>query len=207
MKKTVITTLIVPLLFIVLMSSGRADSPITATGFYETYLDVPIVKRAHVEGVMGLEIAEFLSSPENPIDIKAAVINGLSWRIDGKSNAELYTYYLALLYHLPLKELDIDVLSADEVFCIGYLSIMDDYFYPEKALPFLEKAQEMAKDSFTVSIVLALAKAQMAFNSDWCEAWKLVENVLKNKDLKQDLRPEAAKMIVDYMMLYKEYCK
>ena len=156
---------------------------------------------------MGLEIAEFLSSPENPIDIKAAVINGLSWRIDGKSNAELYTYYLALLYHLPLKELDIDVLSADEVFCIGYLSIMDDYFYPEKALPFLEKAQEMAKDSFTVSIVLALAKAQMAFNSDWCEAWKLVENVLKNKDLKQDLRPEAAKMIVDYMMLYKEYCK
>ena len=134
----------------------HADSPITATGFYEAYLDVKMVERAHLEGVMGLEIAEFLTSPENPIDVKAAVINALSWRFDGKNNAELY---------------------------------------------------KVMKESFTVSIILALARGQNVMDYDWCEVWRLTEEVLTNKELRQDLRPEATKMIIDYMVLYKEYCK
>jgi len=170
-------------------------------------MDVKMVKRAHLEGVMGLEIAEFLTSPENPIDVKAAVINALSWRFDGKNNVELYACYLALLYHVSLIEIDTAFLSADKIFCMGYLMVMDDYFHPEKALPLLEEAHNMEKDSFAVSIILALAKAQRAFDSDWCEVWKLTEEVLKNKELKQDLRHEATKMIVDYMILYKEYCE
>jgi hypothetical protein len=206
MKRKLLFILIVKLLFIFPIT-GYADSPITSTNFYETYLDVKMVERAHVEGVMGVEIAEFLSSPDNPIDVKAAVINALSWRFEGKNNAEFYLYYLSLLYHVPLIELDTDFLSAGEIFCLGYLMAMDNYFYPEDAIPFLEKAHEMLKDSFTVSIVLALAKAQMAFTWDWCEAWKAVESVLENKNLKRDLRPEAAKIIVDYMILYKDYCE
>ena len=170
-------------------------------------MDVKMVKRAHLEGVMGLEIAEFLTSPENPIDVKAAVINALSWRFDGKNNVELYACYLALLYHVSLIEIDTAFLSADKIFCMGYLMVMDDYFHPEKALPLLEEAHNMEKDSFAVSIILALAKAQRAFDSDWCEVWKLTEAVLQNKELNQDLRPEAIKMIVDYMILYKEYCE
>ncbi len=63
------------------------------------------------------------------------------------------------------------------------------------------------KDSFAVSIILALAKAQMAFEQDWCEAWKITESVLMNTDLKQDSRPEAKKIVVNYMVLYREYCK
>lgn len=184
-----------------------ADSPITATDFYEAYLDVKMVQRAHLEGVMGIEIAEFLSTPENPIDAKAAVINALSWRFEGKNNAELYTYYLGLLYHMPITELDTDFLSADEIFCLGYLTAMDNYFHPENAIPLLEEAHKLMKDSFTVSIVLALAKAQIAFEMDWCEVWKLIERVLENRALKQDLRPEATKIIVDYMILYKDYCE
>ncbi|HHT9109297.1 MAG TPA: hypothetical protein ACFYD9_11675, partial [Candidatus Wunengus sp. YC64] len=77
------------------------------------------------------------SSPENPIDVKAAVINGLSWRFEGKNNAELYAYYLALLYHLSITELDTAFLSADEIFCLGYLTVMDDYFHPEYAIQLL----------------------------------------------------------------------
>src|SRR3990170_4124686 len=206
MKKKLVFVLILKLLFIFPVAS-HADSPITATGFYEAYMDVKMVKRAHLEGVMGLEIAEFLTSPENPIDVKAAVINALSWRFDGKNNVELYACYLALLYHVSLIEIDTAFLSADEIFCMGYLMVMDDYFHPEKALPLLEEAHNMEKDSFAVSIILALAKAQRAFDSDWCEVWKLTEEVLKNKELKQDLRHEATKMIVDYMILYKEYCE
>lgn len=206
MKKAFIPVLIVKLL---LLSSAAslADSPITATDFYEAYRDVKMVQRAHLEGVMGVEIAEFLSSPENPIDVKAAVINAISWRFEGKNNAELYTYYLGLLYHMSITEMDTDFFSADEIFCLGYLIAMDNYFQPENAIPLLEEAHKLMKDSFAVSIVLALAKAQMAFGKDWCEAWKIVESVLKNTDLTQDLRPEAKKIIVDYMILYKDYCK
>lgn len=206
MKRKWLLVLMVKLLF-VFPISGYADSPITSTNFYEAYLDVKMVERAHVEGVMGVEIAEFLSSPDNPIDVKAAVINALSWKFEGKNNAEFYMYYLSLLYHVPLIELDTDFLSPGEIFCLSYLMVMDNYFYPEDAVPFLEKAHEMLRDSFTVSIVLALAKAQMAFTWDWCETWKVVERVLKDKKLKQDLRPEAVKIIVDYMILYKDYCE
>ena len=206
MKKILVLVILLKLLLI-FPAASRADSPITATGFYEAYLDVKMVERAHLEGVMGLEIAEFLTSPENPIDVKAAVINALSWRFDGKNNAELYAYYLALLYHVSVTELDTEFLSAGEVFCIGYLTVMDDYFHPEKALPILEEAHKVMKESFTVSIILALTRGQKAMDYDWCEVWRLTEEVLKNKELKQDLRHEAMKMILDYMVLYKEYCK
>ena len=206
MKKILQVVFLLNVLFL-FQKTSHADSPITATKFYEAYLDVKMVERAHLEGVMGLEIAEFLTSPENPIDVKAAVINALSWRFDGKNNAELYACYLALLYHVSLIELDTAFLSADEIFCMGYLMVMDDYFHPEKALPILEEAYKTMGNSFTVSIILALAKAQRAFDSDWCEVWRLTEEVLKNKALRQDLRPEAVERIVDYMILYKEYCE
>ncbi len=202
------------LLFVLLLSLlfqfpgiSYADSPITTTNFYEVYHDVKMVQRAHLEGVMGLEIAEFLSSPENPIDVKAAVINALSWRFEGKNNAELYTYYLGLLYHMSITELSTDFLSADEIFCLGYLAAMDDYLHPENAVILLEEARKGMKDSFTVSIISAVAKAQIAFERDWCAAWKIIEGVLVNADLKQDMRPEAKKIIVSYMILYREYCK
>ena len=206
MKKILLVVLLLNVLLL-FQKISHADSPITATKFYEAYLVVKMVERAHLEGVMGLEIAEFLTSPENPIDVKAAVINALSWKFDGKSNAELYAYYLALLYHVSVTELDTEFLSADEIFCLGYLTVMDNYFHPEKALPLLEEAHKMMKESFTVSIILALARGQAVMDFDWCEVWRLTEEVLKNKELKHDLRPEATKMIVDYMVLYKEYCK
>ena len=206
MKKTLVLFLL-PVLVFVFSRKSYADSPITSTDFYEAYMDVKMVERAHLEGVIGLAIAEFLTSPENPIDVKASVINALSWRFEGKNNAELYAYYLALLYHVSITELDTAFLSADEIFCLGYLTVMDDYFHPEYAIQLLEEAHEKNKDSFTVSIILAIAKAQKAFDSDWCKIWKLTEEVLQDKELEQDLRPEAMKMIIDYMILYKEYCR
>ncbi len=206
MKKILVLVILLKVPFIFPVAS-HADSPITATDFYKAYLDVKMVQRAHLEGVMGVEIAGFLSSPENPVDVKAAVINALSWRFEGKNNAELYTYYLGLLYHMSVTDLNTDFLSADEIFCLGYLVAMDDYFHPENAIILLEEAYRSVKDSFTVSMILALAKAQAVFDLDWCETWKITESVLKNTDLKQDMRPEAKKIIVDYMTLYREYCE
>ncbi|MBN1898894.1 MAG: hypothetical protein JW827_08965 [Spirochaetes bacterium] len=195
------------ILVFILTRFALADSPITSTDFYKAYSEIDLVKEAKSSGVMSLKIAEYLSSPSNSIDKKAAVINALSWKFEGKSNAELYSYYLALNQGQLLKNLDIDLLQADEIFCLGYLTVMDDYFHPEKAFLLLEKAKNNLKNSFTASMILALAKAQKAMDSDWCTVWKLTEEVLHNESLDQDLRPEARKIIIDYMSLYESECK
>jgi hypothetical protein len=205
--KNTLTVAFTSAFMFVFVAAIYGDSPITSTPFSQAYLDVEMVKEAKEEGLMSLEIAEYLSSTSNPVDVKAAVINALSWDVEGKSNAELYLYYLALSYRTPIDDLDIDALNGDELFSLGYLTVMDDYFNPDEAIQLLEKASAKRRDSFTVSIVLALTKAQKAMESDWCEVWKLTDGVLGNKKLKQDLRPRARKIIVDYMSLYKDDCK
>jgi len=179
-----------------------ADSPITSTDFWKAYKDYPVVQKAAREKTMSLEFAEYLSNPSTPIGVKAAVINALSWAFEGKHNAELYRYYLALRYRCTLDELTPDLLNADEVFCLGYLTVMDDYFHPEGALPLLEAASRRRRNSFTVAIVLALTRAQKAMDDDLEKVWPPVKRVLDDKNLQKDLRPEAVKIILDYMKLY-----
>ena len=181
-----------------------ADSPVTSTPFYEAYSDIGAVARAHEGGVMTLSIAKLLSSSHHTIDVKMAVINALSWDIDGKSNGELYSYFLALKYGLPLDELDFATLTSDEQLCLGYLYILDDYFHPDRGITLLEMANERVEDSFTYSIILAIGRAQEAMDYDWDEVWKLAERVFGNKKLKQDMREDAVNIIRDYMVLYKE---
>ena len=72
----------------------------------------------------------------------------------------------------------------------------------------LEEAGKKMKDSLTVSMILAIARAQkvMEVDADWCELWKTTEKVLQNKKLKSDLRPTAKKIIMNYMALYNDDC-
>lgn len=208
MKNRLVFTLGLALLFL-FPKTNYADSPITSTPFFEAYMDVEIVQKAKAEGIINPKIVEYLSSPSNPVDIKAAVINALSW---GKNNAELFVSHLAYLkMGKPLSSLDSeqvnqfsDSLSADEIFSTGYLQAMDNYTHPENAITMLEQAKEKKSESFTVNIVLAIVKAQKAMDSDWTQVWKLTEQVLQDKTLKQDLRLEAKKIIVDYMSLYRD---
>lgn len=207
MKK--ILTLVLIFALITLFSiKVHADSPVTSTPFSDAYIDIEIVKKARAGGVLDSEMAGYLSSKKNPIDKKAALINALSWKYEGKDNAKLYLAYLEKIYRVSPGNLDINTLRGDEIFCLGYLTLMDDYFHPEKALPLLEKAGEKMKDSLTVSMILAIARAQkvMDVDADWCELWRITEKILQNKRLKCDLRPRAKQIIVNYMALYKEDC-
>jgi hypothetical protein len=181
-----------------------ADSPITSTDFYKAYLDIEMVKKAETEGVMSMKFAEFLCDPEVPLDQKAALVNALSWNIDGKDNAEIFTYYLALMNNKTVTDLQIADLAPDELLCLGYLTVMDDYFNPDKALPYLEKAAEKIPKSFTAAIIYALTRAQKLMDSDWGEAWKVTENVFENKKLKLDMKKKARDIIFDYMVLYRD---
>ena len=149
------------------------------------------------------EIARYLCSSKIPIDVKAAIINALSWDVNGKKNAELFSYYLGLKYRKSVLDLSMEQLTADELFCLGYLSVMDDYFRPENAIPILKMVREQKPKSFTVAIILALTQAQNFMNKDLKKVWQVVNEVIENKKLEQDLCPEAKKIILDYMVLYK----
>lgn len=181
-----------------------ADSPLTSTTFYEVYSDYEIVKKAKESGVMNEEFANYLHSKNNPIDVKAALINALGWDFNGKYNAEIYC---SIVYYKNVKEMKNMKLSGDELFCIGYMQVLDDYFHPEKGIPFLNKAVKKIKSSYTVAIINALAEAQKAMDDDWCEVWKLIENVNSSENIEKDMREEAIEIIMDYMRGYKDYCK
>ena len=191
-----------------LSTAARADSPITSTPFSGAYTDLEIVQQAAAAGVINGDIAAYLAAPGNPVDVKAAVVNALSWKFEGKNNAELFTWYLALKYHTPLEKLNYEVLNPGELFSLGYMMVMDDYFNPGKAVPILEASAKADKTrSFTIAMILALTRAQTAMETDFCEVWQLTEDVLDDKSLKRDMKPEALDIILEYMNSYVDYCK
>ena len=181
-----------------------ADSPITSTDFYRAYLDLPIVIKAESHGVIDLEIADYLHSASIPLDLKAAVVNALSWGPEEKRNAEFFSYYLALEYGVPLDRLYPERISPTDLFCLGYLTILDDYFEPSYGLLLMDLALEHFEDSMVASIVTALARAQdLVMGEDSYDLWPVIEEVITNQSLRRDFRPLAMEIIVDYMSLYR----
>ena len=186
------------------VSVASADSPVTSTPFYKAYLELEIVGKAEEKGVLDLEIAGHLYSKSIPVDLKAAIINALSWDAQGKKNAEMYRYYLSLRYGKTLNELRVDDLAPDEVFCLGYLAVMDDYFHPEEGISLLERANDQMMSSYTSAIILAIARAQEKLMAqDFSTVWELVAAVRDNQNLRRDFRPRASEIIFDYMSLYE----
>jgi hypothetical protein len=183
-----------------------ADSPITSTPFADAYQDSEIISKAKQTGVLDLEMAQYLSSRSIPIDIKAAIINALSWKVEGKQNATLYRYFLGLTYGKTIEQLNPKELTSDEVFALGYLTVMDDYFRPEKAVPLLLEAKSRKPSSFTVAMITVLAQTQVVLSSEWCQIWRLTDAVASDRTLKQDMRPEAREIILAYMRQYQAFC-
>ncbi len=72
----ILITIAVSLLFPAISSAG---SPVTSTQFYTAYLDTDQIKKASNMPYIDEEIAGYPSDPENPLEIKAAVINTIGW--------------------------------------------------------------------------------------------------------------------------------
>jgi len=195
--KKIIAIICFSFVFLLNSTTAYADSPITSTPFYTEYLDIDIVK-ASEQGTINAGIAEYLADESNPLDVKAAVINALSWDFDGKDNAEIYSQ---LIYGKSINELDFISLPADQQFCIGYLMAMDDYFDVEQALEYLKIAEENSGNSFTVSIIRALVEAMGMEGNIWKN---YIEPVLNNSSLNNDLSEDALQIITDYMITYTD---
>lgn len=197
MKKSILFLLA---LLLLVTSPCYADSPVTSTSFSDAYLDVEIVKTAANSRTVDQQIAAYLKDKSNPIDVKAAVINALGPDIDeAYNNPEIYS---KLIYGKSVADLNLNELSGDELFCLGYLLAMDDYFDTQAAADMLGQAKSKLKDSYTVAMVAGIVYTQGLEVEQWEDVWNIPAAVIKDKSLKMDMRPEAAAIIVDYMSLY-----
>jgi len=198
-----------PFLLLVL-SVTSADSPITSTDFYKAYLHVHEVVEAHETGVLSEEISQYLLNSENSLDKKAAVINALSWDFDRKINAHLFKRYLNEKYQIK-ENIDflVKVMNDEELFCLGYMTVMDNYFDPEKSLIYFDSAGPSIRESYTFQIINALVKTQSLIEEQnkWCRIWTTVNAVETNKELKVDMNAEGRKIIIDYIKIYRDNCE
>lgn len=188
-------------ILIIAFTTSKADSPLTSTPISEAYSNLDIVVKAEKKGKMTMEFAKFLHSSDNTIDEKAALINAIGWSIDGKDNAALYAKYI---FHEKLTKLNLKDLEGEDLFCIGYLQALDDYFNPAKSFPYFEEGAKKIRNSLTFDLIYTLAKAQNIMDDgDWCEIWNMTYRTLNDKSLYRDLKEAAIKIIRDYMILYK----
>lgn len=181
--------------------SAFADSPVTSTEFFKAYLDKEIVRTADETGGVTEELAEYLADESAPLDIRAAVINAIGWDGERHGRTEAFVHFA---YGKKISDLDLSKLRGDELFVIGYLLAMDDYFDTARAEELLSRARLSIKDSFTVAIIHAIVVAQTQMTSSWQEVWTSVAAVAFDERLTLDMRSEAAEIIIDYMVLYSE---
>lgn len=112
-----------------------------------------------------------------------------------------------MLYLMENKK--VETQTGDDYCCVAYLSALGNYFDVNDALKDAEKAVKMNPKSFTVQIIRALIQAQALMDSpsNWCQVYKVCDEVRNNKSLKQDLAAASVAGIFDYINIYKEECK
>ena len=100
-------------------------------------------------------------------------------------------------------------MNDEELFCLGYMTVMDNYFDPEKSLIYFESASPNIRESYTFQIINALVKTQSLLEDQnkWCRIWKTINTVETNKELKVDMNTGGRKIIIDYIKIYKDNCE
>lgn len=202
MKKT---SFLFVILLVLACTVTKADSPVTSTTFYTEYLEYPIVQYAEEIKEVDSRIAAFLLDDNEPVDVKAAVINAISWDYSGSSNAQIFLTYLQGKYSSQADVLSIPGIRADEMMCYGYLMAMDDYFDVLYAATVTQAAADKS-NSYTIHLINAIVIAQKDFDYNWCQVWSSLRAVINNKSLFRDIKRNAIQICVDYMILYKSYC-
>lgn len=193
-----------------LLGFGRAnaDSPLTSTPFADAYQNAGPVKAAlKANGVITAKLMKYLSNPGKPLDLKMALINQLGWNIDGRSNGRMYKHYVEKKAGITLDNAENwSKVHPHELLSIAYLIALDNYFDVKAAAEMARAAAKRLPQSYTAQIVTALILAQEAFDTNWCDVYKIPDAVRQNSSLTQDMRPEAIKIIFDYMDIYLGEC-
>ena len=197
-------------IFMLLFTSyqASADSPLTSTEIYKAYEKLPIIQLAgNSKGLLTEELIKYLVDKDNPTDVKIALINRLGWNLKGKKNASILIKYVRSKYGYKT---DADLttgLSASDLICIAYLKSMDNYFDTKAALAYANAAQAKDPKSYTINIIRSLIKAQDYVMKNYCQVYKIVDEVRTDASLTMDLNKEASDIIFEYIDGYKKYCK
>ncbi|MFN8394637.1 MAG: hypothetical protein U0176_08200 [Bacteroidia bacterium] len=193
-----------------LISFGRAnaDSPLTSTPFADAYKTAGVVKAAtKANGVITAKLMKYLSNPGKPLDLKMALINQLGWNIDGRTNGRMYKHYVEKNKGITLDNAENwNKVHPHELLSMAYLIALDNYFDVKAAAEMARAAAKRLPKSYTAQIVSAMICAQEAFDTNWCQVYQLTDAVRQNTSLTQDMRPEAIKIIFDYMDIYSGEC-
>lgn len=194
----IILTALLPLI-------AAADSPITSCTFYTEYLEYPMVAYAEQTQAMDEKITAYLIDNNVLPDVKAAVINAISWGSYDAANSEKLLAALKAKYKSDADIINIPGIRADELMCYGYMLAMDDYFDVFYAATVTQLAASKS-NSFTIHMINAIVTSQREMDTSWCAVWNQARTVINNKSLKRDMKTNAIQLIVDYMILYKSYC-
>lgn len=179
----------------------KADSPLTSTNFAAFYTEYEIVEYAMNNQVLDQKVIDYLISDKNPLDVKAAVINALSWT----AATDRHPDFLAALTQ-KYGTSDMSAFSPGDLACFAYLSAMDDYFDVEQEAQWILMAIESRPESATFRMLYALIMGQLAMDYDWCSVWMFTREALNGIPDTRDMKTAAIQNIVDYTILYKSSC-
>lgn len=195
----------ISLLFLII-PQVKADSPVTSTGFSEAYANEAIIQKARLSGgVINDELMTYLFDRSNPIDVRLAVINELSWDINGKDNYSVFLEFCKSKTELSEEKL-FRKAKGDLLICLAYLKAMDNYFEVREAFEMAVAAHKRSKRSYSIHLIAGIIEGQHLFSSDWCEVYKSTDKVRTNKKLKVDMKSEAITIVFEYMDLYADSC-
>ena len=204
------TKAIILVIFISLFNFNNAsvDSPLTSTEFYKAYKKSPIIELAGTsKGLLNDKLISYLADRNNPIDVKAALINRLGWNIKGKSNGKIFIKFLKAKYKYKNDEALKNGLSASDLICIAYLKAMDNYFDVKEAIVYATLALAKDPKSYTINIIQSLIASQAFVMKNYCQVFKIVDKTRANQNLTIDFKKEASAIIFQYIDGYKKYCK
>jgi hypothetical protein len=184
-----------------------ADSPLSQTKFFTAYYLNEKVQYAEELGFLDGVLAGYLMDQSVTIDLKAAVINTLPVSEKGKNNKATFEMFLGRKYGKNSENLNYSELSGDELFCLGYLTLMIDSKDVTQALSLLKLSSAKNSSSYTINLIynLALAQNYLAV-SDKCNAWSVCNMVRTNHSLNHDLNDEAGIIIFEQVDKYKDTC-
>lgn len=188
---------------------SKADSPATSTYFADVYKKVKQVRIAAETSTMTKKLARYLFSNRSNMGEKAAVINALGWSQAGMSNTIFLQQAVAKRHRIStFEEIPISEITGIEAMCIGYMMLLDDYFNPIPSIPYLEHAAMKYPTSFTVNMLLTIARCQVAMlENEWCKVWTITAAFIAQKSLQMDIKAEAWQAVKSYLVIYESECR
>lgn len=187
---------------------GSAANPVTMTDFHGIFNYLNEVNHVSENGLIDGRVVSFLVNENNPIDQKAAVINALVANNKTKSNALTFRQFVARKYKENWENLDLNKLNGEELFCLGYITIIDEDGNSPEGFSMLEMAAEKVPASMTINLINALAKAQnMIKDGDNCGAWETFNAAKNNTSFNNDLDNGIAGILTSVMESYGSGCQ